>query len=867
MIKGIFYFIFIFLISQSFLFSKDLKKVTIQLSWFDQFQFAGYYIAKEKGFYEEAGLDVTIKPFEFGLDIPNDVAKQKFDFAVGRETLILDKSKGADIVALYALFQSTPLILVSTKESGINTIEDFRNKTIMTTIDDASEVSLKAMIRSKNVRLEELNFIKHTHNINDLINKKTDVISAYISKSPFELQKKGIEYNVFDPKKFGFDMYSDLLFTSKKMIQNDIDTALAFKNASLKGWKYAYSNIEESADLILQKYNPQKLSREELIYEGEHLKKLSYFNTKELGHIKKEKLQRIYDLYNIMGLTNNVIDFDDFIYFEDNKLVLTNDEKKYLKQKAFIKTCIIPDSMPYSDIKDGKVYGSTADFIKILEEKIKIPLTYVPATSLKNSLELIKTNECDIIPTAQLTQDRKSFMNFTNAYIDVPSVIMTKDDKPFIENLSSLKDVKIGVVNGFSLYEVLKPKYPNIEFVKVKSLNDGLEKVYEGELYGQITAMGKAWYALQKDFFSHIKISGKIDEKINIRIGVKKDDINLYHIMTKFVNTLDDEKIESLSNKWVYVQHQKEFDYALLFKIVLAIVILLTLLLYRQNLLKKMNEKLNKKVEEKTQELKKINETLEHRVKEEVEENLKKDRLLARQSKMAAMGEMLENIAHQWRQPLSVISTSASGLKVKKQVNDLDDKFFYDTVDCIVNSSNYLSHTIDDFRYFFKPQDEKVKFDIADTLEKTINLLNSKFEQENITVIRSLENIEIKGHETEFIQVFINILNNAKDALVLNLDENRVIFVETKKRKNKTVVKIRDNAGGIKPKILEKIFEPYFTTKHNSTGTGIGLYMCDQIISKYMNGVIDVTNKKFDYKEEKYKGAEFSVILYDDNLD
>ncbi|UTJ05858.1 ABC transporter substrate-binding protein [Arcobacter roscoffensis] len=867
MLRGIFYFIFVFLISQSLLFSKDLKKVTIQLSWFDQFQFAGYYMAKEKGFYEEAGLDVTIKAFEFGLDIPNDVAKQKFDFAVGRETLILDKSKGTDIVALYALFQATPLILVSTKESGINSIEDFKNKNIMTTIDDASEVSLKAMIRSKNIRLEELDFIKHTHNINDLIDKKTDVISAYISKSPFELKQRGIEYNVFDPKKFGFDMYSDLLFTSKKMIQNDIDTALAFKNASLKGWEYAYSNIEKSADLILQKYNSQNLSKAELIYEGEQLKKLSYFNTKELGHIKKEKLQRIYDLYNIMGLTNNVIDFDDFIYFEDNKLVLTNKEKEYLKQKAFIKTCIIPNAMPYSDIKDGKVYGSVADFVKILEEKIKIPLTYIPASSLKNSLELIKSNQCDIIPTAQLTQDRKSFMNFTNAYVDVPSVIMTKDEKPFIENLSSLKDVKIGIVDGFSLYEILKPKYPNIEFVKVKSLEDGLERVYEDELYGQITAMGKAWYILQKDFLSHMKISGKIDEKIDIRIGVKKGDVKLYKIMSKFVNSLDDEKVEALSNKWVYVQHEKEFDYALLFKITFAIFILSALLLYRQNLLKKMNEKLNKKVEEKTQELKRINETLEHRVKEEVEENLKKDRLLARQSKMAAMGEMLENIAHQWRQPLSVISTSASGLKVKKQVDDLDDKFFYDTVDCIVNSSNYLSHTIDDFRYFFKPQDEKVRFDIADTLEKTINLLNSKFEQENITVIRSFENIVIQGHETEFIQVFINILNNAKDALVLNLAENRVIFVEIKKRKNKTLVKIRDNAGGIKPKILDKIFEPYFTTKHNSTGTGIGLYMCDQIISKYMNGVIDVSNKRFEYKDEKYKGAEFSVILYDDNLD
>ncbi|MGA1933446.1 ABC transporter substrate-binding protein [Arcobacter sp. YIC-464] len=844
-----------------------MKKVTIQLSWFDQFQFAGYYMAKNKGFYEEAGLDVTIKPFEFGLDIPNDVASEKFDFAVGRETLILDKSKGADIVALYALFQSTPLILVSTKDSGIHSIEDFKNKTIMTTIDDASEVSLKAMIRSKNVRLEELNFIKHTHNINDLINKNTDVISAYISKSPFELQQKGIEYNVFDPKKFGFDMYSDLLFTSKSMIQNDLDTVIAFKNASLKGWEYAYSNIEESVELILEKYNSQKLSREELIYEGKELKKLSYFNTKKLGHIKKEKLQRIYDLYNIMGLTKNVIDFEDFIYFEDDKLLLTKTEKEYLKNKESIKTCIIQNAMPYSDFKNNQILGATADFIKVFEEKIKIPFTYIKAQNINHSLELIRSKKCDIIPTTQLTQDRKSFMNFTNSYVDIPTVLMTKDDKPFIENLESLKSVKVGIPEGFSLYETLKPKYPNIDFIKVPNLNEGLELVNNNELYGVITSMGRAWHVMQKDLLSQIKISGKIDEKINLRVGVKKDDITLYEIMSKFVNTLDEEKVEKLSNKWVYIQYEKEFDYSLLFKIVLVIAILIALLLYRQNLLKKLNEKLNKKVEEKTQELQKINETLEQRIKEEVEENLKKDRLLARQSKMAAMGEMLENIAHQWRQPLSVISTGASGIKVKKEVNDLDDKFFFDTLDCIINSSNYLSHTIDDFRYFFKPQDEKVLFDIADTLEKTINLLNSKFEQEKISVIRSLENVEILGHETEFIQVFINILNNAKDALVSNIEENRVIFVEVKKRKNKTVVKIRDNAGGIKPKIMDKIFEPYFTTKHNSTGTGIGLYMCDQIISKYMNGLIDVTNKKFEYKNQKHKGAEFSVILYDDNLD
>lgn len=214
--------LFLFFIFTTSLYSENLKKITIQLSWFDQFQFAGYYMAKEKGFYKELGLDVEIKPFEFGIDIPKEVSDGKIDFAVGRETLILERTKNRNIVALYALFQATPLILISTKESGINTINDFSNKKIMTTIDDSSEVSLKAMIISNKVKVEDLNFLKHTHNINDLLNKNTDVISAYISKAPFQLNQKSVEYNIFDPKHFGFDMYSDMLYTSENLINSDL---------------------------------------------------------------------------------------------------------------------------------------------------------------------------------------------------------------------------------------------------------------------------------------------------------------------------------------------------------------------------------------------------------------------------------------------------------------------------------------------------------------------------------------------------------------------------------------------------------------------------------------------------------------------
>ena len=284
-LKSFILFLLIFLTSS--LHSENLKKITIQLSWFNQFQFAGYYMAKEKGFYKELGLDVEIKPFEFGIDIPKEVSYGKIDFAVGRETLILERTKNRDIVALYALFQATPLILISTKESQINHINDFENKRVMTTLDDSSEVSLKAMIISNKVKVENLKFLQHSHNINDLINKKTDIISAYISKAPYELNERKIEYNIFDPKEFGFDMYSDMLYTSENLINNDLNSVLSFKKASLKGWEYAYSNIEESSEIIYKKYNSQNLTKNELIYEGKELKKLSYFGTASLGEIKK----------------------------------------------------------------------------------------------------------------------------------------------------------------------------------------------------------------------------------------------------------------------------------------------------------------------------------------------------------------------------------------------------------------------------------------------------------------------------------------------------------------------------------------------------------------------------------------------------
>ena len=731
----------------------------------------------------------------------------------------------------------------------------------MTTIDDSSEVSLKAMIISNKVKIEDLKFLKHTHNINDLINKNTDIISAYISKAPFLLNQKDIEYNIFDPKHFGFDMYSDMLYTSENLINRDLNAVLLFKKASLKGWEYAYSNIQESADLIYKKYNSEKLTKAELIYEGRELKKLSYFKTANLGEIKKDKIQRIYDLYNLMGLIDTPIDLEKFVFDLNNlkNLTFSESELKYLEKKDTLSMCVIPNAMPYSDIKNDEFVGFVADYMHLIEEKIKKPIKLIPTQSWAESLKFAADRKCDILPSAVWTEERDDIFSFTKPYLNIPFVLLTKSDTSFINNISSLKNKKISVVESYSIINTLRNKYKDIEFIEVKDIDEGIKKTLNGEVFGHIDTISTSWYKIQSKYLTKISISSKLDENIDISIATVPDDV-LYGIFQKAVLSIDEYNKNEILNRWTFTEYQKEFDYSIIWKISIFLILIFMAILYRQKLLKRLNETLIEKVHQKTKKLREINNQLEEKIKKEVDENLKKDRLLSQQQKMISMGQMIENIAHQWRQPLSLITTSVSGLKIKKMLGDLDDEFFNKTLDSVMNTSQYLSSTIDDFRYFFKPQREKEDFYLENCCNRTIDLLEANFLEKNIKVICTIDDVKINGYETELIQVLINLLNNSKDALESKEDE-KLIFIDILRKNNKAIIKIKDNAGGIDEDILDKVFEPYFTTKHQAQGTGIGLYMCQEIVNKHMNGHIDITNTQFKYNEKIHKGTLAVIVL------
>ncbi|MBP7748674.1 MAG: ABC transporter substrate-binding protein [Aliarcobacter sp.] len=830
----------------SSLYSQNLQKTSVQLMWLDQFEFAGFYVAKEKGFYEKAGLDVEIKKYDNSTNVLNEVLEKRADFGLNSTSLIIQKSSEKDLVILGSIFQSSPLILLALKNSQINNLQDIKNKEIMITQEQYEFASLQSMLISENISLKEIKRIKHSFDVDDLINHKTDLMIAYTTNEPFILKEKGYESKIFHPKDYGFDFYEELLFTSKEFATNNPKLVKDFYDATLKGWYYAFENIEEVSQLIYEKYNPQNKSLDSLIFEANEMKKLVYDENKKIGTITKEKINLIINTYKVLGLMKNSVDIDDLIYTKhlNDSFLLTKEEQSYLTHKKELKICIDPDWMPFEEIRNNKHIGISADYIDIIKNKLNIPITLAPTKTWSESLKYAKEKACDIIPLIVKTQNRQKYLNFTTPYIKLPLVMAGGIEDSFIEDINQFKDKKIGISKDYAFEEILKAKYPQLNFVPVKNLKDGLEQIQKGNISGFIGNLTSIGITIQKDYIGQIKIIAKLDDNLEAGIASRKDEPLLNSILQKALDSIDLKQKEEIYNKWVYVNYQKEISYVFFNKIFALIIVLIIILVlvYRQYLLKQMNKELYKKVEI------------------EMKKNEEKHRISIQQSRMASMGEMLENIAHQWRQPLSTISVVASGIKLKKELNILNDEELDDALSHIKNATQYLSNTIEDFRNFFSKDKISSNINIRSTINKTIDLVSSTFAKEGITLVRNIQDINFASFENELIQVLMNILINAKDALE-NKQSQKLIIIKVKQHKNNIIITIKDNAGGINEDIIDKIFEPYFTTKHQFNGTGIGLYMSKLISEKHLDGEIIVRNVSFEFNNTIYQGALFKIIL------
>lgn len=262
----------------------------------------------------------------------------------------------------------------------------------------------------------------------------------------------------------------------------------------------------------------------------------------------------------------------------------------------------------------------------------------------------------------------------------------------------------------------------------------------------------------------------------------------------------------------------------------------------------------NSQIREKTVELENLNKDLENKIDFEVQKRREQEQLLIEKSKFIALGEMISNIAHQWRQPLSQLSAIMMTIKLKHKLSALDTKTMQEKSKEAENLLVYMSKTIDDFREFFMPSKEKKEFCIKEAIDAVINIIGKASAEVSIKIDLDIPQSElVLGHKSEYEQVLLNIITNAKQALLGEKIENPTIYIALRADKIYSYLTIEDNAGGIKAQPIEKIFAPYFTTKEESGGTGIGLYMSKIIIEKSMGGAMYVKNSK--------KGAVFTIRM------
>ncbi|AXK48982.1 sensor histidine kinase [Aliarcobacter trophiarum] len=458
----------------------------------------------------------------------------------------------------------------------------------------------------------------------------------------------------------------------------------------------------------------------------------------------------------------------------------------------------------------------TKSLIKLesIKDSYKINIQNTLSEFEKNNLSYEQTLEVLQIANEIIEKNWKEYKN--NSIFEDTNFAISYIKKYF-SNKNYYKDESI---KNFNIENVDKKMVKIFDYVK------NIEKPNKKEYFTNLN------FEIDSIF---VYLGSLVNYDLNLAINEKRDTDNIFHLITIF-------------------------SFISIFLVVLFTIILSLFITVHFRKIHDLQEKI---VEDKTKELKELNSNLELRISQEVSKNRKKDIIMFQQARFASLGEMLNNIAHQWRQPLGSISMIIQSFQTKMKLNKLSLEFVEQKVSDALLLAQNMSNTLDDFKNFFTPNKSKNSFFIKDCINNSIELSKYFLNKEGINIDLIIKkDVKIYSFENELSHVFLNIISNSKDALVNNIsNESRVIRVVVNSKNDFVFVNISDNGGGIPIEIIPKIFEPYYTTKYKSAGTGIGLYMSKQIVEKHIKGEISFKNISFKVDNKTFKGTSFVIKI------
>ena len=497
------------------------------------------------------------------------------------------------------------------------------------------------------------------------------------------------------------------------------------------------------------------------------------------------------------------------------QLELTKDEKDYIKNKKTITMCIDPHWMPFEEIKNKKHIGITSDYVDIFRKRIGIPIRLIVTSTWTESLQKAQDRECDIIPLLSKTKERKEYMDFTTPYINNPIVIATKVGIPFIENLDQIKDKKIAIVKGYSIYEKLRHDYPTLNIFEVDSLYEGLKAVEKNKIFAYLDNSTVINHAIQKSFLGNVTISGKIKYNFQFSVATRNDEPMLHQIFNAIILSIDETTKEKIFNKWIKVNYTTKTDYTLLLQLlVLSLLIICGTIYWNRKL-----SLLNKELSIERDKAKKLTET---------------------------KSEFLANMSHEIRTPMNgIIGMSHLAMG---SCTDERSKNYIDKID---KSAKSLLNIVNDILDFSKLEVgklsiEKVEFNLNDVISNILNLTEVKIIEKDLELIVNYDMSQEEifyGDPLRLTQIITNLMGNA-----IKFTRHGSVTLHIQKRANNLVeFSIEDTGIGISVDQIDKLFQSFSQADTSITrkygGTGLGLSISKQLV-ELLDGKIWVKSKE-----------------------
>lgn len=519
---------------------------------------------------------------------------------------------------------------------------------------------------------------------------------------------------------------------------------------------------------------------------------------------------------------------------------LNEEEKFFLMGKQVLNVCIIPKSLPYGDIINKSYQGLGAQMIPFLEKSLDIPIQLIPTRTAHESHQKLIEKKCDFINLDTPQKDADDKMTFTSSLLNVPLVVVTRDDISYVAHFSEIVDKSFVILQDHPMLFSLKEMFPSLNLHTVTSEIEGLKRIEEGIHYGFITSNFSVSHLFRSHIADTLKVSAHIPLEMPFSFSLLEENSVLRTILEKMAQSMRENEMPKLVKQWIPERYPRGFDHHVILQLVFSFILFcaIAFYLYYEVVLK------NIRLEETRKSLDTLNHELESRIKHEVELSREKDMVMYRQSRFASMGEMIGNIAHQWRQPLMELSALLMDLQARIHFSAKVSSS--DVVETITSSNRviqFMSRTIDDFRHFFSPHKTVSVFCINEVVDEAVNIMSASLAHAKITldVIAHVNPSFAFGLKNEYAQVIINLLSNAKDILISRKVQEGQITIMIDEINGYSKVSVMDNGGGIENEDFSQIFEPFFT-KNKIEGTGIGLFMSRMIIEKNMKGIITAGN-------------------------